>query len=487
MMIRPSLVEMEAYRKDESLRLLPVMKEIFSDFITPITALSILKNISQNVFLLESMEDREKWGRYTFLGYDPKQSISCKNGIVESSGLKLPTKDPKTLIRQILQEHKAPKVPGAPSFTGGLVGYFAYDFIQYEENSLHFSGKDEEDFQDLDLMLFDKVICFDHFLQKIFLIVNMSLSEGEAGYKRAVLELENMHRLLKSGEQKKEEPGRCLSDFRLLHSKEEYMQMVKKAKRHLKDGDIFQIVLSNRLEADYEGSLLESYRHLRCLNPSPYLFYFSSKDLELAGASPETLVKLEDGVLQTFPLAGTRKRGATEEEDKRIAMELLQDEKEVSEHDMLVDLGRNDIGKIAKVGTVKVEKYHEIQRYSHVMHIGSTVMGELKEGYDALDCVSAVLPAGTLSGAPKIRAMELIDDIEQNRRGIYGGGIGYIDFNGNLDLCIAIRFAYKKNGKVAIRSGAGIVVDSSEEKEFEECQNKARAMVEAIRRGEEEE
>ena len=315
----------------------------------------------------------------------------------------------------------------------------------------------------------------------------MSLSEGEAGYKRAVLELENMHRLLKSGEQKKEELGRCLSDFRLLHSKEEYMQMVKKAKRHLKDGDIFQIVLSNRLEADYEGSLLESYRHLRCLNPSPYLFYFSSKDLELAGASPETLVKLEDGVLQTFPLAGTRKRGATEEEDKRIAMELLQDEKEVSEHDMLVDLGRNDIGKIAKVGTVKVEKYHEIQRYSHVMHIGSTVMGELKEGYDALDCVSAVLPAGTLSGAPKIRAMELIDDIEQNRRGIYGGGIGYIDFNGNLDLCIAIRFAYKKNGKVAIRSGAGIVVDSSEEKEFEECQNKARAMVEAIRRGEEEE
>ena len=254
---------------------------------------------------------------------------------------------------------------------------------------------------------------------------------------------------------------------------------------HLKDGDIFQIVLSNRLEADYEGSLLESYRHLRCLNPSPYLFYFSSKDLELAGASPETLVKLEEGVLQTFPLAGTRKRGGTEEEDKRIAMELLQDEKEVSEHDMLVDLGRNDIGKIAKVGTVKVEKYHEIQRYSHVMHIGSTVMGELKEGYDALDCVSAVLPAGTLSGAPKIRAMQLIDDIEQNRRGIYGGGIGYIDFNGNLDLCIAIRFAYKKNGKVGIRSGAGIVVDSSEEKEFEECKNKAQAMVEAIRRGEE--
>ena len=189
--------------------------------------------------------------------------------------------------------------------------------------------------------------------------------------------------------------------------------------------------------------------------------------------------------MQTFPLAGTRKRGVTDEEDKRIAMELLQDEKEVSEHDMLVDLGRNDIGKIAKVGTVKVEKYHEIQRYSHVMHIGSTVMGELKEGYDALDCVSAVLPAGTLSGAPKIRAMQLIDDIEQNRRGIYGGGIGYIDFNGNLDLCIAIRFAYKKNGKLGIRSGAGIVVDSSEEKEFEECKNKAQAMVEAIRRGEE--
>ena len=256
--------------------------------------------------------------------------------------------------------------------------------------------------------------------------------------------------------------------------------MIERAKHHIHEGDIFQIVLSNRLEADYEGSLLNCYRMLRTLNPSPYMFYFSGTDVEVAGASPETLVKLEDGVLHTFPLAGTRPRGGTPAEDAALEAELLQDEKELAEHNMLVDLGRNDIGKIAKFGTVEVERYHEVLHFSHVMHIGSTVRGEIRPDLDALNAVDSILPAGTLSGAPKIRACQLINDLENNKRGIYGGAIGYIDFSGNLDTCIAIRIAYKKNGKVFIRSGAGIVADSVPAKEYQECINKAKAVVTAL-------
>ena len=276
------------------------------------------------------------------------------------------------------------------------------------------------------------------------------------------------------------------SEIRTLFSKEEYCRMIEKAKRHIYEGDIFQIVLSNRLEADFEGSLFNTYRILRTLNPSPYMFYFSGSDMEVAGASPETLVKLENGILHTFPLAGTRPRGKTEEEDKRLERELLADPKELAEHNMLVDLGRNDIGKISKFGTVEVEKYHEIERFSHVMHIGSTVRGEIREDADSLNAVDAILPAGTLSGAPKIKACQLINDLENNKRGIYGGAIGYLDFSGNLDTCIAIRIAYKKNNKVFVRSGAGIVADSVPETEFQECLNKAAAVVRALEASQEE-
>ncbi|MGN1349570.1 MAG: anthranilate synthase component I family protein, partial [Anaerovoracaceae bacterium] len=249
--------------------------------------------------------------------------------------------------------------------------------------------------------------------------------------------------------------------------------------------DIFQVVLSNRLEADFEGSLLNTYRVLRTLNPSPYMFYFSGQDVEIAGASPETLVKLEDGVLHTFPLAGTRPRGKTYEEDQELERSLLADPKELAEHNMLVDLGRNDIGKLSRFGTVEVEKYMSIERYSHVMHIGSTVRGLIREDRDAVDAVASVLPAGTLSGAPKIRACEIINELENNKRGIYGGAIGYLDFTGNLDTCIAIRIAFKKNGKVFVRSGAGIVADSVPETEFQECINKAQAVVSALQAGQE--
>ena len=289
--------------------------------------------------------------------------------------------------------------------------------------------------------------------------------------------------LIQNGTPAPNVPGQMTSPMRPLFSKEQYCSMVEKAKHHIREGDIFQIVLSNRLEADFEGSLFNAYRILRTVNPSPYMFYFSSSDLEVAGASPETLVKLEDGVLHTFPLAGTRPRGKTEAVDKQLEAELLADPKELAEHNMLVDLGRNDIGKISKFGSVAVEKYHSIERYSHVMHIGSTVRGELADDRTALDAIDAILPAGTLSGAPKIRACQLINDLENNKRGIYGGAIGYLDFTGNLDTCIAIRIAYKKNGKVFVRSGAGIVADSVPESEYQECINKAAAVVKALEAG----
>lgn len=256
--------------------------------------------------------------------------------------------------------------------------------------------------------------------------------------------------------------------------------MVEEAKRHIREGDIFQIVLSNRLSAPFEGSLLNTYRVLRTVNPSPYMFYLSGTDVEVAGASPETLVKVENGVVRTFPLAGTRPRGKTEEEDRALEADLLSDEKELAEHNMLVDLGRNDLGKVCQFGTVEVETFHSVERFSHVMHIGSTIRGTLREDKDALDALEAVLPAGTLSGAPKIRACQLIGELENNKRGIYGGAIGYIDFTGNMDTCIAIRLAYRKNGRVFVRSGAGIVADSVPEKEFEECMNKARASLAAL-------
>ena len=314
----------------------------------------------------------------------------------------------------------------------------------------------------------------------------MPLDDIEVGYNKAVLELRRLEELIRTGEKKQEPGGRLLGKITPLFDREQFCAMVEKAKHHIREGDIFQIVLSNRLSAPFEGSLLNTYRILRTINPSPYMFYFSGTDVEAAGASPETLVKLQDGVLHTFPLAGTRPRGRTDEEDRLMEEELLTDEKELAEHNMLVDLGRNDLGKISKFGSVQVEKLHFIERFSHVMHIGSTVRGEIREENDALDAVEAVLPAGTLSGAPKIRACQLIGELENNKRGIYGGAVGYIDFTGNMDTCIGIRIAYKKNGKVFVRSGAGIVADSVPEREYEECINKAKAVMNALELAEEE-
>lgn len=479
-MITPSLNDLQEIRKQGIYRTAPVSMEILSDIKTPIEVLKILKNVSDHCYLLESVADNEKWGRYTFLGYDPSLEITCLNGQMKIGSLTFETKDPGSYIRQVIADHKSPKFEYLPSFTGGLVGYFSYDYLKYAEPTLRLDAEDTEGFKDVDLMLFDKVIAFDNFRQKIILMVNIDLEHLETEYNRASLELRTMADLIKNGTPKEDIPGHCTTPVTPLFQKEEYCEMVEKAKHHIKEGDIFQIVLSNRLEAGFEGSLLNTYRILRTLNPSPYMFYFSSSDMEVAGASPETLVKLEDGVLHTFPLAGTRPRGKTEEEDLRLEKELLADEKELAEHNMLVDLGRNDIGKISRFGSVEVEKYHCIERYSHVMHIGSTVRGEIRDDCDALSAIDSILPAGTLSGAPKLRACQLINDLENNKRGIYGGAIGYIDFTGNLDTCITIRIAYKKNNKVFIRSGAGIVADSVPEKEYQECLNKAAAVVRAL-------
>ena len=464
-------------------REIPVTRELLSDFLTPIQALRILRAQDNHCFLLESAADSEGWGRWSFLGFEPELEITAKDGVVQfRDGAQHSTRiqPPGEALRQLLAEHKSPRIPGLPPFTGGLVGYFSYDYMKYAEPSLRLTGADQEKFKDMDLMLFRSVIAFDNFRQKLILITNADAADLDNSYPAACQQLDRMAELLRHGVPAPRRPARLTTPVEPLFSQEQYCSMVETAKHHIREGDIFQVVLSNRLEAGFEGSLLDVYRVLRTINPSPYLFYFTSDDMELAGASPETLVKLEDGVLHTFPLAGTRPRGATPEEDRALEEALLSDEKELAEHNMLVDLGRNDIGKISRFGTVRVEKYLSIERFSHVMHIGSTVRGELREDCDAVDAIDAILPAGTLSGAPKLRAAEIIDQLEDNKRGVYGGAIGYLDFTGNLDTCIAIRLAFAKNGKVFIRSGAGIVADSVPEKEYQECINKAQAVVRAL-------
>lgn len=482
-MIYPSLKEVKKITANEDYKVVPISMELYSDIKTPIETLKILKGISTNVFILESVDSTNKMGRYTFLGYDPKLELTCYNHklkITTGTTIEEEVKHPNEYIRKILKENKSPRISGMPTFTGGLVGYFSYDYIKYGEQSLNLNANDEEKFNDVDLMLFDKVIVFDNYRQKIILIVNIKVENLEVNYRKAEIELKAMADLIINAKKAEERPLKIKSDYRSYFSKEQYCNMVVKAKEYIKEGDIFQVVLSNKIEAEIEGSILDAYRVLRSTNPSPYMFYFYSNDIEISGASPETLVKLENNKLYTFPLAGTRKRGKDEEEDLELEKELLADEKELAEHNMLVDLGRNDIGKISEINSVKVDKYMSIEKFSHVMHIGSTVSGTLRSDKDALDAIDSILPAGTLSGAPKLRACEIINELEGNKRGIYGGAIGYIDFTGNLDMCISIRLAFAKNGKVFVRSGAGIVADSVPENEYEECINKSKAVINAL-------
>ena len=500
-----TLEEISKAAASGAFRKIPVSREIYSDIRTPVETLKVLQGVSSHCYMLESVEDKKQWGRYTFLGYDPSLELTCVNGnltitadaaemkkvedIPESHEEQLPTGQirltaktahPGAVIKTLIEKNKSPKIATLPTFTGGLVGYFSYDYIKYSEPTLKLDAEDQEHFKDVDLMLFDKVIAYDNYRQKIVLMINIETENLEENYEKAVQELEKMEELIRFGKPAETKAGHLKSEFHPLFDEKAYCEKVEQVKHYIHEGDLFQLVLSNRLEADFEGSLFDTYRVLRTTNPSPYMFYFSSDDVEIAGASPETLVKVEDGEVRTFPLAGTRPRGKSYEEDQRLEKELLADEKERAEHNMLVDLGRNDLGKICDFGTVEVEKYMSIERYSHVMHIGSTVKGQLRKDKTAVDAIDSVLPAGTLSGAPKLRACQIINELENNKRGIYGGAIGYLDFTGNLDTCIAIRIAYQKNGRVFVRSGAGIVADSVPETEYEECLNKAKAVMRAL-------
>ncbi len=477
----PPLDQAKLY--DEKFNIIPISLSLALGNKSPMEILNKLEKISKHCFLLESCEDSKVWGRYTYIGFNPSLEITQKGSdlcIKSATTIELKSERPHCYIRKILDENKSPKIVGLPPFTGGLVGYFSYDFISYSEPTLKLDAVDEEDFKDIDLMLFDKIIAIDNLKRELYIIINVKRDNFNSNYKRATMELKSLSDLIDENIIYKEEKGKLLSSLKPLFTKEQFCEMVEKAKNYIYEGDIFQVVLSNRLMAPYEGSLKSVYSYLRKTNPSPYMFYFISDHIELTGASPETLVKLEENKLSTFPLAGTRKRGKSNEEDLQLERELLSDPKEVSEHNMLVDLSRNDIGKISKFGSVKVEEYMQILRFSHVMHIGSTVTGIIKDELDAIDAIDSILPAGTLSGAPKIRACEIINELENNKRGVYGGAVGYLSFNGGLDTCIAIRLAFKKNGNVYVRSGAGIVADSVAQNEYVECINKAKAVINAL-------
>lgn len=475
--------ELQGYIADYTL--IPVSKEIYADICTPISLLRKLETLDKNFFLLESVEGGDKWARYSFLGYKPLLHVTCKDYkvTIRSGEIELVKEgNPYDVLRELLQKYKSPKIPDLPSFTGGFVGYFSYEMIKYAEPKLKIKSSD---FEDLHLMLFDKIIAFDHLKQKIIVIANMKAEDGRLGYNAALSEIDGIIKVIKDYSEVAATNVSADVKFKCNITKEEYCLMVNKTKKYIYEGDIFQGVISRKFEATYNGSLLNAYRVLRTTNPSPYMYFIQNNDLQIAGTSPETMVRLENNILTTFPVAGTRPRGLSEKKDMENEKNLLSDEKELAEHNMLVDLARNDIGKIAKFGSVEVKDYMSIHRFSKVMHIASTVCGAISENKDCCDTVESLLPAGTLSGAPKFRACEIIDELEPEARGIYGGAIGYIDLSGNLDVCIAIRTAVKRRNKVYVQAGAGVVADSVPENEYLECAGKASAVMEAVKRGSE--
>ena len=471
---------------------IPVCREIYADVVTPITLLRRIAGRSSRFFLLESVEGGEKWGRYSFLGYDPVMRVALREGCMtvengDGTCHKRETDRPYEVLREILQARRSPRIKGMPPFTGGFVGYFSYAMISYAEPTLKIRRGDEKD---CDLLLFDKVFAYDHLKQKIAVVVNMTAKDKapEAlmeAYGSACSQIEAIVRMIRDASPLPEEPAGRAAGFTSSFSKEEYCRRVERAKEYIRGGDIFQAVISRQFVSPFEGSLLNAYRVLRTTNPSPYMVFLKIDGEEVISASPETLVRLKDGRLTTFPVAGSRPRGATEEEDGQLERELLADEKELAEHNMLVDLGRNDIGRIARFGSVEVTEYQMVHRYSRIMHICSQVEGDICPDCDGCSAVEALLPAGTLSGAPKIRACQIIEELEAAPRGIYGGALGYLDFTGNLDTCIAIRMAVNRGGRVTVQAGGGIVADSVPEREYEESANKAGAVINAILRGSE--
>ena len=470
----------------KSYDIVPVCKEIYADVITPITLLRKIAGLSKRYYLLESIEGGEKWGRYSFLGFDPIMRVYCENNTVtiEQDGQekKIPTKKPLEVLREIMKDFKAPRLQNLPPFAGGLVGYFAYAMMGYAEPVLKIK---KGTFHDYDLMMFDKVIAYDHLKQKICVIVNMKTDKVMENYGKATADIQSIIHMIRQAEVKEIPLSDSKIDFTCNVSKEDYCKIIEKTKEYIVNGDIFQAVIARQFSSPYEGSLINPYRVLRTTNPSPYMVFMKIDDDELMSSSPETLVRLQNGRLTTFPVAGSRPRGKTEEEDQALVGDLLGDEKELSEHNMLVDLGRNDLGRISKFDSVEVTEYMMIHKYSKIMHICSQVESDIRQDKDGLDAIESVLPAGTLSGAPKIRACQIIEEMESEERGIYGGALGYLDFTGNLDTCIAIRMAVKKNGRVYVEAGGGIVADSIPENEYQESANKAAAVMNAIKNAKE--
>ena len=481
----------EAKRLASGVDLVPVAFEMVADMETPVSVFKRFEATSRFCFLLDSVEGGEKWARYSFIGRDPVLRIRAEGGVTH-----LEYRDGRTgtirnvapiaAVRRTMERFRAAHVPGLPRLSGGAVGYFGYDLVRYAEN-LPNPPPDDLGLPECEFLVVDEMIVFDHLRQKLVLVVHMPTSgDLDAEYDRAIQRLEGIRgALLSQPMQLRPRDVGLAGDAEPPRSnltKERYCAMVEEAKEHIRAGDIFQVVLSQRFTTRAPAEPFDVYRVLRVSNPSPYMFYLKSDGYRIAGASPEMLVRCVDGVVETCPIAGTRPRGATPEEDLALEAGLMADEKELSEHRMLVDLGRNDLGRVSEFGSVEVTESMKVMRYSHVMHIVSIVKGRLRAGLSAFDALEAVLPAGTLSGAPKVRAMEIIDELEPTRRGIYGGAIGYISFDGNLDSCITIRTVVFKDGLAYVQAGAGIVADSVPEREYEETVAKAAALIDAIRR-----
>ncbi|MBN1517226.1 anthranilate synthase component I [Candidatus Sumerlaeota bacterium] len=465
--------------------LIPVRREIVADLETPVSAYLKLAQ-GPYAFLLESVEQGEIAGRYSFMGADPVMLFMSKgrevtlrtNGETRTFETQATALDE---LRKVMAQYQEVDVPGMPPFNGGAVGYMAYDTVRDIED-LPSENPDDLDMPDNYFMIADSLVAFDHVKHRMILIANAHVGDDgpDAAYDRALERIEAMRLQLKQPYQLPPlcngKPVEPLSNF----TQPDFEKMVEHCKEYILAGDIFQVVPSQRWAIDLPCDSFHIYRALRAINPSPYMFYLKMGDVQLAGSSPEILCRLKDGRVTVRPIAGTRPRGATKEEDLALEKELLADPKERAEHVMLIDLGRNDIGRVSKFGTVKADEVMVIERYSHVMHIVSNVTGEINDGLDAFDLIKATFPAGTLSGAPKIRAMEIIEEMEPVRRGPYGGAVGYFSFNGNLDSCIIIRTVVVKGDKAYIQAGAGIVADSNPTREFEETCNKARGMLRAV-------
>jgi len=472
--------------------LVPVYRTLTADLETPVTAFLRLADNEPEAFLLESVEQGEKIGRYTFIGIRPFRKIVSRGKdieITENDKLRRVKDDIFALTKKLLSSHKPARIPGLPPFTAGAVGFFAYDVVRQIER-LPATAKDDLGLPDACLMFFHEVLAFDHIRKEMLLIAtaDVTAQKPDRAYVDAVKRLNQLEKKLAAPLprlKQKKISGKLRIDSRT--RKKDFLNAVEKTKEYIAAGDAFQIVLSQRFDVEPGVDPFSIYRALRMVNPSPYLYFLrlslkKNSDTQIAGSSPELLVKVTGNRIQYRPIAGTRPRGASDEDDRRIADEMIHDEKERAEHVMLVDLGRNDVGRVSEYGSVEVKELMTVERYSHVMHIVSGIEGKLRPEFHAVDAFRACFPAGTLSGAPKVRAMEIIEELEPTRRGIYGGSVLYADYSGNLDSCIAIRTLLQQGKQGHIQAGAGIVADSVPEKEFEESVNKARAVVRAIER-----